>query len=137
MNKIFDINLLGFLIGVFTLSLSFTSLRATSSVGFFEIMLLFLFGIYVLQHFFFEVNKFELATLLPIIFIVIIVAPLTFLNFMQGFYGSSITTLVFDFASFAGSLVYTFDSKTGIVLLWNWVKCLFINFLHYRIGRSI
>ena len=112
MNKIFDINLLGFLIGVFTLSLSFTSLRATSSVGFFEIMLLFLFGIYVLQHFFFEVNKFELATLLPIIFIVIIVAPLTILNFMQGFYGSSITTLIaLIFASFAGSLVYTFDSK--------------------------
>ena len=74
-------------------------------------MLLFIWNL-CSSAFLFEVNKFELAILLPTIFAVIIVAPLTILNFMQGFYGSSITTLIaLIFASFAGSLVYTFDSK--------------------------
>lgn len=110
MNKIFDIKPLGFLIGVFTLSLSFTSLRGASSAGILELILLILIGIYCLRHFFLERQEIEWPSFIPLIFIIIIVTPLTIINWAQDFYGSSFTTLAaLIFASLIGAVSYSFD----------------------------
>ena len=110
MRTIFDIKPLGFLIGVFTLSLSFTSLRGASSAGILELMLLILISLYLLKHHVLEMNQIDWQSFIPLIFLIIIVTPITVINWIQNFYGSSITTLIaLIYASLIGGVAYSFN----------------------------
>lgn len=112
MSTIFDIKPLGFLIGAFTLGLSFTSLRGASSAGILEVVLLVLIGFYLLRHHVLEMNQIDWHSLMPLIFLIIIVTPLTLINWIQNFYGSSFSTLIaLMYASLIGGVTYSFNHE--------------------------
>jgi len=112
MNSIFDIKPLGFLIGVLTLSLSFTSLRGASSAGILEVMLLMLISLYFLRYYVLEMNQIDWYSLIPLIFLVIIVTPITAINWFQDFYGSSFGTLIaLIYASLIGVVAHSFNQE--------------------------
>ena len=112
MKDLHSINFIGLIFGILSLALSFTSLRTTSSIGLIELSLMTVVSYYILNYFFLESNRPSVIIFLPLIFILLFVAPMTIFNTLTGFYGSSITTLIaLIFASIIGGVASTFDDS--------------------------
>ena len=87
MNSIFDIKPLG-LIGVLTLSLSYIIKRRFIS-WYFRSNASYADKLIFLKYYVLEMNQIDWYSLIPLIFLVIIVTPITAINWFQDFYGSS------------------------------------------------
>ena len=85
--------MLPFGIGMFLMAASFTSLRGSSGTGPLEALLYFSL---LLMIFFKVIKKFEFKyiALLPLVYLIIFMAPITFLNTAFDLMGSSIRTLI-------------------------------------------
>ena len=106
--NIFVEAVLPFSIGILLIASSFTSLRITST-GPFEI-LLFLALLFLLFFKFLEKFEFNYFALIPLIYLLIFMAPITFLNVYEEILGSSVRTL---FALLYGSFIGFVASHTS------------------------